>query len=68
MAEDMRCWFNINSVCYEMVAHGFTEEFARESGKMKKCDMGSYNGTEITDHYLYIYGVCLNCQEKIGNG
>jgi len=47
MAQDKRCPFNINGLCYEKVAHGFSEKQLRESNEINPCEMGQYNGLEI---------------------
>lgn len=52
MASDPRCEFHINGICYEKVSHGFSERQLRENNDsaLKPCNMGLFNGAEITDY------------------
>ena len=55
MAQDKNCPLNIEGICFELVAHGFSEKQLREEGRMKPCNMGKYNAlTEITRHWYCI--------------
>ncbi len=48
MAQDEDCPFNLEGMCFEMVAHGFSEKQLRESRRMGLCDMGKdYNGRPV---------------------
>ncbi len=58
MARDIFCPLYAWDVCYEMVAHGFSEKQMRELGEMKLCDMGRDNngGNILHYHYCPTYG------------
>jgi hypothetical protein len=64
MVEDKYCPLNLEGMCFEMVAHGFSEEQEREKGRMKPCNMGKHNGYDITHfHYCITYKSFQNaCQ------
>ncbi len=51
MAQDKACLFNLEGMCFEMVAHGFYEKQLREEGRMKPCDMGNDLGREIISYF-----------------
>jgi hypothetical protein len=54
--EDELCPLNIEGVCFESVAHGFSEKQMREQGKMKLCNMGTDFDQEIIHcHYCPTY-------------
>ncbi len=56
MAQDKNCPFNLEGMCFEMIAHGFHEKQLREEGRMKPCDMlKDNNGFPVTS-YRYCSG------------
>jgi Fur family ferric uptake transcriptional regulator len=40
------------------------EEFIDEVIEQRQKDIAAENGFEMTDHSLYIYGICRQCQEE----
>jgi hypothetical protein len=52
MVQDNDCPLNIGGVCYELVAHGFSEKQLREQGRMNLCEMGKqYNGLPVLRYH-----------------
>jgi len=43
---------------------GLVEEFVDETIEQRQKDIAAKAGFEITDHCLYIYGVCGACQQR----
>jgi Fur family ferric uptake transcriptional regulator len=43
---------------------GRVDEFVDETIEMRQQEIAARAGYDITDHCLYIYGVCRNCQSK----
>ena len=43
---------------------GKITEFIDEMIEKRQQTIAQQHGFEITDHYLYIYGICPDCQEK----
>lgn len=41
---------------------GNIEEFVDETIEERQRELAHKAGFEMTDHYLYIYGICANCQ------
>ena len=79
MAQDENCPLNIGGICYEMVAHGFSEKQLRDQGRMKPCEVEELNSVK-TGRYLYCVGwgsfqtahqdpgtISPNCCEAIRN-
>ena len=41
---------------------GRVEEFVDETIEKRQADIAKKAGYDMTDHVLYIYGICANCQ------